>query len=82
MIYEKVLNTNPLPKISKATSEALFVGVAVNIELLEKEENEALSTRYMALRKDELFSVDSLKEGLAQKDKVIGRLNKSIEIFS
>ena len=81
LIYTKALNSNSLPKLSKATTEALFVGVANNLEALEKESTEDLNNRYMTLRGDDLFSVDSLKEGLAQKDKVIGRLNKAIEIF-
>ena len=36
----------------------------------------------MEVRNDDLFSVENLKEGLAQKDKVITRLNKAIEILS
>jgi hypothetical protein len=81
LIYTKALNSNSLPKLSKATTEALFVGVAKNLESLEQESNEELNTRYMTLRGDDLFSVDSLKEGLAQKDKVMDRLNRAIEIF-
>jgi hypothetical protein len=75
------LDSKPLPTLSKATTEALFVGVAKNLENLEKETIEELKKRYLSLRENELFSVNSLKEGLAQKDKVVTRLNKSIEIF-
>ena len=35
----------------------------------------------IALRSDKLFSVDSLKEGLAAPDKVIARLTRAEEIF-
>lgn len=81
LIYTKVLDSNSLPKLSKATTEALFVGVANNLAALENESNAQLNRRYIALRQDDLFSVDSLKEGLAQKDRVLDRLNKAIEIF-
>ncbi|WP_108423431.1 DUF262 domain-containing protein [Flagellimonas amoyensis] len=81
LIYIKVLNKNPIPKLSKATTEAIFVGVANNLQNLEHESSEDLNMRYLNLRQDDLFSVESLKEGLAQKDKVLNRLNKAIEIF-
>ena len=81
LIYKNILDSKPLPKISKATTEALFVGIASNLNNLEKETDTELQKRYMALRKNELFSVDNLKEGLAQKDKVLARINKAKEIF-
>lgn len=81
LIYTNILNSKPLPKISKATTEALFVGVANNLEDLEAETKADLQKRYTLLRADEMFSIDILKEGLAQKDKVVNRLKKSIEIF-
>lgn len=81
LIYKNILNSKPLPKISKATTEALFVGVANNLENLEAETKADLQKRYTQLRENELFSISSLKEGLAQKDKVVTRLKKSIEIF-
>ncbi len=81
LIYKNILNSKPLPKISKATTEALFVGVANNLEHLETETKDDLQKRYTQLRANELFSINSLKEGLAQKDKVVTRLKKSIEIF-
>lgn len=81
LIYKNILNSKPLPKMSKATTEALFVGVANNIENLEAETKADLQKRYSQLRENELFSISSLKEGLAQKDKVVTRLKESIEIF-
>jgi len=81
LIYTNILSSKPLPKLSKATAEALFAGVANNLENLESETKVDLQKRYKLLREDELFSINSLKEGLAQKDKVVNRLKKSIEIF-
>ncbi|HCN14485.1 MAG TPA: DUF262 domain-containing protein, partial [Moraxellaceae bacterium] len=37
--------------------------------------------KFESLRGDGSFSLNSLKEGLAQKDKVKKRLQRSIEIF-
>lgn len=82
MVYYKILKERALPKLSKATTEALFVGIASNIDNLEQETSNKIHQRYMALRHDELFSVESLKEGLAQKEKVINRLNRAKQIFS
>lgn len=81
LIYIKILNKNKLPALSKATTEAIFVGVARNIEKLENSTSEELEQKFESLRRDELFSLNSLKEGLAQKDKVKKRLQRSIEIF-
>jgi hypothetical protein len=82
LIFENILDNSPLPQLSKATTEALFVGVAKNIDGLENQTNDELKDKYHALRNDTLFSVESLKEGLAQKDRVLNRLNRAIEIFS
>lgn len=81
IIYQDILQDKALPKLSKATTEALFVGIAKNIDQLENETHEILLEKYLLLRHDDLFSIDSLKEGLAQKEKVQNRLNKAIEIF-
>ena len=82
VIYVDILQSKPLPKLSKATTEALFVGIAKNINHVENQTHEELEANYVDLRQDELFSIDSLKEGLAQREKVLNRLNKSIEIFA
>jgi uncharacterized protein DUF262 len=82
VIFKKILSLKPLPKLSKATTEALFVGIARNIKNLENEDNRSLQKKYKLLREDDLFSIDSLKEGLAQKDKVVTRLDRAVEIFA
>jgi hypothetical protein len=80
-LYQKILNNSVMPRLSKATTEAILVGIAKNIENVEAKTSEEAHTLYMEVRNDDLFSVENLKEGLAQKDKVITRLNKAIEIF-
>jgi len=82
LVYKRILDSEPLPRLSKATTEALLVGVAKNLDDLESQNNNRLKAKFAALRKDPLFSVDSLKEGLSAAEKVKNRLNRSIEIFS
>lgn len=71
LIYIKILDSKRIPNISKATIEGLIVGVANNINKLEKEDNAVLLEYYQSLRSDDLYSIESLKEGLSQKDKVV-----------
>ncbi|KWT90160.1 DUF262 domain-containing protein [Candidatus Magnetominusculus xianensis] len=69
-------------RLSKALSEALFVGIGKNIEKLEKEDKKALLHRFTALRDDDNFSTDSLKSGLSKKESVTKRIKRAVEIFS
>lgn len=82
VIYTKICGQQPLPKLSKATSEALYVGISSNLENLKDESEDQLQNRFQDLISDNLFSVDSLKGGLSSTEGVIARLSKSIEIFS
>lgn len=82
LLYQKILSNSIMPRLSKATTEAILVGIAKNIDNLEAKSSEDAFSLYMEVRNDELFSVENLKEGLAQKYKVITRLNKAIEILS
>jgi len=73
------------PKLSIATAEGIFIGVSRNIDKLEKEfegNKNVIREKIEKLRNDVLYSVDNLKEGIAQKDKVIDRLTRAVEIFS
>lgn len=81
IIYEQVLSGEPFHKTSKALIEAVFVGVIRNKQVIKNMTKDDLKTRYKSLREDDLFSVDSLKEGLAATDKVINRLKRAEEIF-
>ena len=81
-IYLKIAESSQLIKLSKATIEGVFVGIARNIEQLESESPEELKRKFMTLREDENYSLQNLKEGLSQKEKVINRLQKAVEIFA
>lgn len=82
LFFIRILNSNRVPNISKATIEGILVGISKNITDLENQSNERLTELYSKLRADEKYSIDSLKEGLSQKEKVIDRLNRAIEIFA
>jgi hypothetical protein len=82
LLHVKILDGQALDKISRTTTEAIFIGIIRNIEHLETEPRKKLFKRMQSLIEDELFSTDSLKEGLAAKEKVQVRLKKAIEIFS
>ena len=82
LLYQKILIFNSLHKISKTTAEAIFIGIAQNINKLELESEDVLKTKFNTLLEHNDFSVESLKEGLSQKEKVTTRLNTAISIFS
>lgn len=82
VIYRKALGEEPLPRLSKATIEAIFVGIYHNLEDLEEATAQDVSHRYLTLRADPLFSVDALKEGLAARERVKARLSRAAEIFA
>ena len=81
LLYERILQEEPLPRLSKATTEAIMVGIIVNYDTLAERTDRDLQHKYKDLRSDELFSLNALKEGLAARERVIGRLTRAIEIF-
>lgn len=81
VVYRRILREEPLPRLSRATIEAIFVGVLVNKYSVQNASDVDLREKYSALRGDPLFSVDALKEGLAATEKVRERLGRSVEIF-
>lgn len=82
IIYQKALREEPMPRISKATVEAIFVGVYRNLDALLDAPPQKVSNCYSDLRSDQLFSVDALKEGLAATERVKSRLNRAVDIFA
>lgn len=82
LVYRKALGEEPMPRLSKATIEAVFVGVYRNFESLKDATEQDVRQRYLDLRNDPLFSVDALKEGLAATERVKARLNRAVEIFA
>ena len=81
-IYRDVLDEEPLPRLSKATIEATFVGVIRNFDALAQVQPEVIKDSYRTLRGDQLFSVQALKEGLAATERVKARLDRAVELFN
>ena len=71
-----------LAQLSKATLEALFVGVMRNFRQFSSMSVDESQDCLEQLLNDPLFSTEALVGGLAAKDKVIARLDRSVEIFS
>jgi len=82
LLYDKILDGEQLPRISKATTEAILVGIFSNIQKLKNDPDEVLKEKFSNLRADPVFSAENLKEGLSSKEKLTERINRGIEIFS
>lgn len=66
---------------SKNISEAILIGIAKNKDKLLSYTKEQINKIYSDIIAEKEFSEDAMKEGLGAKDKVIGRIEKSIELF-
>jgi hypothetical protein len=82
LFYERMMEGNQLPKLSKATTEALLVGMYLNIDELEQLDTDQLREKYQSLREDQNFSFENLNEGIASTEKVKARIGRAIELFS
>jgi len=82
LVYVRILDKKPLPKISKTTTEAILVGIMRNLSGLENLNNEELKSKLKELREHSDFSIESLKSGLNNTDKVKKRLDTAVRIFS
>ena len=82
VVYKKFLDEEPFPRLSKATAEAILVGVIRNLEVSKNRKRRESKRLYNILREDPLFGIEALKEGLAAREKVVARLDRAVEIFS
>lgn len=71
-----------LSSMSKTVLESLLIGVAKNLQHLSSKTETEVKESYKKFRNLPEFSVDSLKEGLSSKDKVINRIAAAIRVFS
>lgn len=67
---------------SKNVFEAVLIGIAANISVLETKGTEYINKLYKDVEGDENFSEEALKEGLGSLDKVKKRLNAAKIIFA
>lgn len=68
-------------RITKVVADAVLVGIANNIEKLRDLPDEEINVRYQSLMQLDDFSTAVLSQALSQKDKVVKRIKKAIEIF-
>jgi hypothetical protein len=73
---------DPPPKLSVTVLEALLVGVASNIDVLETKSSAYVRGRFKALTDDSEFSETALREGLSKKVRVTNRLTTAKKIFA
>lgn len=66
----------------KNVFEAVLIGIAANISVLETKGTEDINKLYKDVEGDENFSEEALKEGLGSLDKVKNRLNAAKIIFA
>jgi hypothetical protein len=70
------------PKLSISVLEATLVGVSFNLPYLESQTELNIQALHQKLKDHEQFSEDNLSEGLAGREKVIGRMSIAKSIFS
>ena len=75
------IQPNLLHDLNLTVLEALIYGCAKNNDTLQGKQPEQITQAFNALKKAEEFSAESLKGGLAAKEKVQTRLNKAEEIM-
>lgn len=81
IIFNKLFLKKP-KTLSVTVMESLLVGVAGNLANLNSKTSEELQELFSRLINEPEFSEQSLSEGLAQKKKVIERIEKAKFIFS
>jgi len=82
VVYKKIFMGTIPKKLTMTVLETLLVGVSCNLDYLESQTNSRVKNLYERLVKHEELSEEKLKEGLSGKDRVIGRIEAAIKVFS
>lgn len=82
IVYRNVFAGKIPSKLSISVLEATLVGVSHNLSYLEGQTESNIQALYQKLKDNEQFSEENLKEGLARKEKVIGRMSIAKSVFS
>ena len=67
--------------MSKNVADAVLVGIAHNVDKLKDKGDAEVQFKYHTLLAEAEFSAAALGQGLSQKDKVVQRIKKSVEVF-
>ena len=82
VIYKSIFEGKPPRKLSTSVLEAVLVGVSLNLKFVESKPAASIKVMYDKLLVEEEFSEKKLREGLAGKERVIGRMNTAKRVFS
>jgi hypothetical protein len=82
VIHKSVFFGKIPSQLSTTVLEAILVGVSLNLDFLETQSASDIKTMYQKLLREEEFSEAKLREELAGKDRVIGRMSAAKIVFS
>ena len=82
LIYEVIFDKTPATSYGKTFLEGLLYGISQNLEKLKLESPEKLKSLFDCFKALPEYSVQSLKEGLAAKEKVNDRFIASKNCFA
>jgi Protein of unknown function DUF262 len=81
-VFDKIFSKEAPSKLPITVMEAVLVGVAKNLSVLDGTDASIVRRRYDELLSHDEFSELALKEGLSKKPRVIARLNTATRIFA
>ena len=82
-IFRRAILPNDRPhRMGISLLEATLVGISLNLHSLETQTNEQIWQKFQALVTSEEFSENRLREGLAGRQRVLGRMSTAESIFS
>jgi len=81
-VYETIFEGKIPSKLSISILEGILVGVSLNLNFVESQPKSTVQAMYKKLLTEGEFSEQRLSEGLAGKDRVIGRMSAAKKIFS
>lgn len=82
LTYHKVFRDKEVGKLSKTVLEAVLIAVGKNQSYIDSIEPARAEELLNTLRNDPEFSLQSLKEGLSKRARVVSRIKRAIDIFS
>lgn len=69
-------------KLSISIFEGILVGVSLNLAFVESQPTAKIRAMYAELLKEDEFSEERLREGLAGRSRVKGRMSAAKRVFS
>lgn len=82
LVYEVIFDKSSATSLGKTFLEGLLFGVSQNLEKLKGETPQRVKQLYENFRELPEYSVQSLKEGLSAREKVVDRLTASKNCFA